>query len=76
MSLIKKADVKNHLSARHRSAIHLTRPESPSGATRLSHEESSGADPNVMSRVESPLNTSRPSEPSTTPLVTSKSAKP
>lgn len=31
MSLIKKSDVKNHLSPRHRTKIHLCEPEMPSG---------------------------------------------
>lgn len=33
MSLIKKSDVKNHLSPRHGTKIHLRAPERPSGPT-------------------------------------------
>ena len=75
MSLIKKADVKNHLSARHRTGIRLARPESQSDATGFAHEESAGEDPKVNDSVENPLNTPAPNEPETAPIVTSKSAK-
>jgi len=74
MSLIKKADVKNHLSARHRTGIHLARPESQSDATGFPHEESAGAAPKVDA-VENPLRIPTPTEPETAPIVTSKSAK-
>lgn len=43
MSLIKKTDVKNHLSARHRTEIHL-QPAIQADATGFAHEESAGAD--------------------------------
>ena len=75
MSLMKQGDVKNHLSARHRTEIHVARPESQSDATGFPHEESSGADPNVSDSVKSPVNISTPSEPDPTPIDTSKSAK-
>jgi len=65
MSLIKKADVKNHLSARHRTEIHLARPESQSDATGFAHEESASEDSKVNESV----------EPETTPSATSTSAK-
>ena len=67
MSLIKKADVKNHLSARHRTEIHLARPGSQSDATGFLHEESTGN--------ENPLSIPAPSEPETAPIGNSKSAK-
>jgi hypothetical protein len=67
MSLIKKADVKNHLSARHRTEIHLARPEGQSDATGFPHEESTGS--------ENPLNIPTPGESETAPIGTSKSAK-
>ena len=38
MSLIKKTDVKNHLSARHRTEIHL-QPAIQADATGFPHEE-------------------------------------
>ncbi len=72
MSLIKKADVKNHLSARHRSEIHIARPASQSDVAALSHEETSSADPKVNDLAE---NISFPTEPETAPIVTSKSVK-
>jgi len=65
MSLIKKADVKNHLSARHRTEIHLARPESQSDATGFAHEEYAREDSKVNESV----------EPETTPSATSTSAK-
>jgi hypothetical protein len=76
MSLIKQGDVKNHLSARHRTEIHVARSESQSDATGFPHEEASGADPKVKDSAENPLNISTPIEPNTTPIVTSKSVKP
>ncbi len=39
MSLIKKSDVKNHLSPRHRTQIHLCPPESQPDATGFSAVE-------------------------------------
>ncbi len=39
MSLIKKSDVKNHLSPRHRTQIHLCQPESQPDATGFSVAE-------------------------------------
>jgi hypothetical protein len=73
MSLIKKSDVKNHLSAHHRTEIHLTHPQSQSDATGFAHEEheSKSADP-----VQNPVITPTPSKPETAPTVTYKSAKP
>ena len=74
MSLIKRADVKNHLSARHRSEIHLARPESQSDASGFPHEESASKDPQVKGPIEIPLNTPSPGAPDSTPIV--KSVKP
>jgi len=73
MSLIKKADVKNHLSARHRSEIHLARPENKSDATGFAPENSTSEDPKVTDSVENPPNI--PGASDTTPTVTSKSVK-
>lgn len=39
MSLIKKSDVKNHLSSRYRTQIHLCQPESQPDATAFSVAE-------------------------------------
>ncbi|HMG86164.1 MAG TPA: hypothetical protein VK574_10485 [Terracidiphilus sp.] len=75
MSLIKKADVKNHLSARHRSEIHLARPESQSDATGFAHEDSTGGDSKVHDSVDNPLNIPTTPETDTTPTATSKSVK-
>jgi hypothetical protein len=43
MSLVKKSDVKNHLSLRHRTQIHLCQPESQPDATGFSAAESDAA---------------------------------
>lgn len=75
LSLIKKADVKNHLSARHRTEIHLARPENHSDATGFAHEECESEDPKLTDSIENPLNIPTRSESETAPLVTSKSAK-
>jgi hypothetical protein len=75
MSLIKKSDVKNHLSAHHRTEIHLARPESQSDATGFAHEEGDAEDPKVSDPVEKPVVTPSPSKPETAPVVTYKSAK-
>lgn len=42
MSLIKKSDVKNHLSSHHRKGIHLTRQTSQPDATGFSVPEAGG----------------------------------
>lgn len=46
MSLIKKSDVKNHLSPRHRRAIHFAVPASQPDATGFSGEQSDGLESN------------------------------
>ena len=46
MSLIKKSDVKNHLSPRHHRTIHLVVPESQPDATGFSGEQSDSPDSN------------------------------
>jgi hypothetical protein len=75
MSLIKKADVKNHLSARHRSEIHLARPANKPDASGISHEEPSGVDPKVNESAENSLEIPIPTKPEAAPIVTSKSVK-
>lgn len=57
MSLIRKSDVKNHLSARHRTEIHL-QPPIQADATGFSHEETAGADPSENDSTENPRNPS------------------
>jgi len=65
VSLIKKADVKNHLSARHRHEIHLYRPEDdPRTATFVE-----GADAKLDESVESPVKPFTPSGPEAVPSV-------
>jgi hypothetical protein len=78
MSFIKRSDVKNHLSAHHRThrtEIHLTHPESQSDATGFAHEDATRDDPNVSDPVESPFDIPTPSQPETAPTVTYKSAQ-
>jgi hypothetical protein len=72
MSLIKKSDVKNHLSAHHRTEIHLAYPKSQSDGTGFAHEEDESkiADP-----VQNPVITPTPSKPETAPIATYKSGK-
>jgi hypothetical protein len=72
MSLIKKSDVKNHLSAHHRTEIHLTHPQSQSDATGFAHEEDESK---VSDPVENPVTTPTPGKPDVTPAFTYKSAK-
>lgn len=46
MSIVKKSDVKNHLSLRYRTQIHLCRPDSQPDATGYSAAESSAVQSN------------------------------
>ena len=55
MSLIKKTDVKNHLSPRHRTEIHLE-PAIQADSTGFPYEEASG--PSENNSNESPLSPS------------------
>jgi hypothetical protein len=55
MSVIKKSDVKNHLSIRNRNGIHLHRPASQPDATGFSGEESGRKDENLDHSVEESL---------------------
>jgi hypothetical protein len=75
MSLIKKADVKNHLTARHRTEIHVARPERQSGATGFPHEEPANKDPQVNDSVENSLNVPTLSDPEPAPIVTPENVK-
>ena len=42
MNLLKRADVKNHLSARHRTEIHLNQQKGAPDSTLVLNEEFSG----------------------------------
>lgn len=53
MSLVKKSDVKNHLSPHHRKGIHLTPPVSQPDATGFS-EDGSRTDMNGAERIQQP----------------------
>jgi hypothetical protein len=75
MSLINKSDAKNHLSAHHRTEIHLTHSQSQSDATGFAHDDATSEDPNASDRVESPIDIPTPSQPETAPTGTYKSAK-
>ena len=75
MSLIKQSDVKNHLSARHRTEIHLAHPESQADATGFAHEEAASKIPEVNDSVENPLDIPTPSDPETISTVIAKSVR-
>ena len=62
MSLIKKADVKNHLSARHRTEIHLYRPGSQPDATGFAGEGSESANSQMKDLAEKPLDQPAPTQ--------------
>ena len=57
MSLIKKTDVKNHLSARHRTEIHL-QPAIQADSTGFPYEEPAGLGPGENDSPENPLSSS------------------
>jgi hypothetical protein len=75
MSLIKKSDLKNHLSAQNLTEIHLVHPQSQSDATGFAHEEAAGENPKVADPVENLLALPNTSRPDTAPIVAYKSAK-
>ncbi len=52
MSLTRQTDVKNHLSARHRTEIHIVQPESESDATGFVQSESSDSDSRLNDAIE------------------------
>lgn len=58
MSVIKKSDVKNHLSTHNRNGIHLQRRASQPDATGFSGEQAGTADSNSSSNVEDTRNRS------------------
>ena len=69
MSLIKKSDVKNHLSLRHRSKIHL-QEESPADAASVLSQESAMADPKGSDPLANKLGGASSSEPQSLPIAT------
>ncbi len=75
MSLIKKADVKNHLSARHRTEIHVARPNSESDAISLAHEATTSEDRGLNESVATPRNIPAAGHAEAIAAVTSKSVK-
>lgn len=75
MSFTKQSDVKNHLSAHHRTQIHLTYPESQADATGFAHEEATSTDIEVNDSVENPLDIPTPSDPETISTVIAKSVR-
>ncbi len=54
MSLVKKSDVKNHLSPHHQKGIHLNRPLSQPDATGFSVDEPAHADSNLEGQHQQP----------------------
>jgi hypothetical protein len=75
MSLINKSDVENHLSAHHRTEIHLAYPKSQSIGTGFAHEDPAGEDPKETDPVQNPLDIPTTSQPETVPLVACRSVK-
>lgn len=67
MSLVKKSDVKNHLSPHHQKEIHLNRPVSQPDATGFSVEEPARTDSHVVGQQKQPSS----GGPEAPPLVTS-----
>ena len=55
MSIIRKSDVKNHLSPRFRTQIHLCEPESLPDATGFSDQELASAEPAANDSMENAL---------------------
>jgi hypothetical protein len=60
MSLMKKADVKNHLSTRHRHEIHLCRPEDQPAVAGVVEDGSVGVAPETNDPIRDPLNPPAP----------------
>lgn len=55
MSLIKKSDVKNHLSPRNRNGIHLYQPASLPDATGFAGDGSESANPQMKDLAKEPF---------------------
>ena len=69
MSLIKKADVKNHLSTRHRTEIHLCGPDDKPETTGLGEEGSVCTAPEIRDSDNDHLNSPSLSGAETSPIV-------
>lgn len=74
MSLIKKTDVKNHLSARHRTEIHL-QPAIEADSTGFPYEEAAGPDPAENNSNESPPRSFPSGEQKAAAMATPKSVR-
>jgi len=69
MSLVKKSDVKNHLSPRYHKDIHLCRPDIQQESTDFVVEDSGRAEMTIDQRIENALNQSGSASPEGTSLV-------
>jgi hypothetical protein len=74
MSLDEKSDVRNHLSARHHTQIHLTPPASQPDAIGVPHEENTGTGPKDSGSDRKPLRVSVQNSPGSGPYILSKTA--
>ena len=68
MSLMKKSDVKNHLSARRRSRMH-PQVQSPSGATEATHEEPAGVASEGIAPLEGHVDVETPRVQRSVPIL-------
>ena len=75
MSNIKKTDVKNHLSPRFRTKLHLCQPQTQPDAPGFLGVEPAGADPANNGSMEKPLNLPSTGGRGPLSIVTSKSAQ-
>jgi len=75
LSIIEKNDVKNHLSSRFCTKIHLCPPASRPDATGFSHEKPAGADTMENDSLEQPLNLSSTSGRKPMAIVARRSAQ-
>jgi hypothetical protein len=76
MSLIKKADVKNHLSTRHRTEIHLCQPEDELGTAGSGEEGSVGTAQEIRDSEDDHLNAATLSGTETSLTVTASDPSP
>lgn len=74
MSLIKKSDVTNHLSARLRQGNHLYRPASQPDATGFSGVEPGRADPNADHSIADLVKQPSSIAPESTPIAIASSS--
>ncbi len=76
MSLIKQSDVKNHLSPRHRTRIHLAEPASQPDATGFSEEQPDHTDALIRPATGESLPQPGIAVPAVDPLVSEPDLKP